>query len=117
LWRWAHVAHRQQLALPDHVHELLELQHCPYETLDGSMILFDDVVEVFDLTSVPISVSALWFSSAAAVDIAFVDRDHVPLEVTALELDPSPAGPLMSSPEDLGHAGRSANVATELLAL
>jgi hypothetical protein len=62
LLRWAHLAHRQQLTLPDHVHEFdagkchrgrpegFETQHRPQQPLDGSMVLFDDVVEVFDLT-------------------------------------------------------------------
>jgi len=62
LLRWTHFAYRQQLSLPDHGHEFdankphrsrpegLEPRHRVYQPLDGSMILFDDIVEVFDLT-------------------------------------------------------------------
>jgi hypothetical protein len=44
------------------------LQHRPYQLLDGSIVLSDDIVEVFDLTDLnPVSVSAVWFSSIAVL--------------------------------------------------
>jgi hypothetical protein len=54
---------RSQLTLADHVHEFdtgesrhsrtkgLEPQHWPDQSLDGSMVLLDNVVEVFDRTN------------------------------------------------------------------
>jgi hypothetical protein len=88
LLSWTHFDCRQQLALPDHVHEFdagkrhrgrpegLEPQHRPYQPLDGSMILFDDVVEVFDLTDLNARrIFGVVAFDRRRVGTAFADRD------------------------------------------
>jgi hypothetical protein len=88
LTRWTQFACRQQLALPDHVHQFnageghsrgpegFEPQHRSCLSLDGSVILLDDVVEVFDLaylnTSLGLGVVTL---DRRRVGTALVDRD------------------------------------------
>ena len=60
--RWTEFACQHQLAFPDHVHQFdpgeghsrgpegFEPEHRSCLSLDDSVILFDNVVEVFDLT-------------------------------------------------------------------
>lgn len=59
---WTQFACDQQLPLPDHVHqpdpgecrgsrpEGFEPRHRSGQSLDGAMILLDNVIEIFDLT-------------------------------------------------------------------
>jgi hypothetical protein len=88
LLRWTHFVRRWQLAFPDHVHEFdagkcrrgrtkgLEPQHRPYQPLDGSMILFDDVVEVFDLADLDACLSfGIVAFDRRGIGTALVDRD------------------------------------------
>jgi hypothetical protein len=88
LLRRTHFARRQQLALPDHVHEFeagqrhgggpegLEPQHRPHQPLDGSMILFDDVVEVFDPTDLDACLSfGIVAFDRRGIGNALVNRD------------------------------------------
>jgi hypothetical protein len=80
----------QQLALPDHVHQLdrcerhgrrpegLEPQRRSHQSLDGSMILLDNVVEIFDRTDLDASfvLSVVTFDRRR-VGAALVDRDII----------------------------------------
>ena len=83
-----HLACRLQLIFPNHVHEFdagkrhgggpegLQPQHRPYQSLDGSMILFDDVVEVLDLTDLDVGfVLRIVAFDRRRVGAALVDRD------------------------------------------
>ena len=88
LTRRTQFASQQQLALPDHVHQFnageshgrgpegFEPQHRSCLSLDGSVILLDDVVEVFDLaylnTSFGLGVVTL---DRRRVGTALVNRD------------------------------------------
>ena len=80
----------QQLALPDHVHQLdprerhgrrpegLEPQHRSHQSLDGSMILLNNVVEIFDLTDLDASfVFSIVTFDRRRVGAALVDRDRI----------------------------------------
>jgi hypothetical protein len=62
LLRWTQCVRHPQLSLSDHVHELdpgkscrsrskgFETQHWSHHSLDGSVILFDNVVQILVLT-------------------------------------------------------------------
>jgi hypothetical protein len=106
LLRWTHFVRRWQLAFPDHVHEFdagkcrrgrtkgLEPQHRPYQPLDGSMILFDDVVEVFDLADLDACLSfGMWLSIAAVLAplLSIVIFSGVPFLLIALRKNLSAA--------------------------
>ena len=80
----------QQLTLPDHVDQLdprerhgrrpegLEPQHRSHQSLDGSMILLNNVVEIFDLTDLDASfvLSVVTFEGRR-VGAALVDRNLI----------------------------------------
>jgi hypothetical protein len=62
LLRWTQFPCRAHLALADHVHEFdagngccsrskrFKTEHWPHHSLDGTVVLFDDVIQIFDLT-------------------------------------------------------------------
>jgi TetR/AcrR family transcriptional regulator, transcriptional repressor for nem operon len=88
LLRGAELACEQRLAVPDHVHLLdpgerhggtpegLEPQHRSHQSLDGSVILLNNVVEIFDLTDLGASfVLGVTTFDRRCVGAALVDRD------------------------------------------
>ena len=62
LLRWTQFTYCAHLALADHVHEFdagngccrrskrFEAEHRPHHSLDDAVVLFDDVIQIFDLT-------------------------------------------------------------------
>jgi hypothetical protein len=88
LLRGTKFACEQQLALPDHVHQLdprerhggrpegFEPQHRSYQSIDGPMILLNNVVEIFGLTDLDANfVLGVETFDRRPVGAALVDRD------------------------------------------
>ena len=54
----------------------LEPQHCPAKLFDGSMVLLDDVIQIFILTNLDLSAFVVIISfDASSVGATFVDID------------------------------------------
>ena len=88
LLRWTQFTCDQQLALPDHVHQFdsgegysggpegFKTEHRSSLSLDGLVMLFNKVVEVFDLAHLNASLGlGVVTLDRRRVDTALVDRD------------------------------------------
>ena len=123
LLRWTQCTLRAQLALADHVHEFnsgescrggpngFEPHHRPHHSFDGSVVLFDDVVQIFDPTDLDVRPM---FCVAAfdrrRVGAALVDRDLLGNAMMADRLAREPQGGITIP---LGGQGSGANGASE----